>query len=219
MMDWFNSIIALAMNTVNQGDIRALIALFLVSTLTEVGIPFPFVIDAVLVAASIQNGLWSLAVFRIVLALLLGRQSGAAVIFWLSSFMGNRFVNWLCKRFPKLLNGMTWLKNKLSQRAPLAVAVVRLTPGLLTSASIAAGIMRMPYYKFVLGIVIASAVADGSLLLLGFLSGFGFKLFGVTLRPWMLVVVAIIVISVVWLLHRYWLKRQAHKTAKQINQD
>jgi len=214
MMDWFNNIIVTAMNPVNQGDTRALTALLLVSALTEVGIPFPFIIDAVLVAAGVQNGLWSPAVYRIVITLLLGRLVGAALIYWLSSFLGNRFVNWLCKRFPKLMTGMTWLNKKLSRRTPLAVAVVRLTPGLLTSASIVAGVMRLPYYKFVLGIVIASVIADGSLLLLGFASGYGFKLFGVTPQSWMLVVVAIIIILVIWLLHRYWLKWRERRNPK-----
>lgn len=214
MIEWFNEVMGLALNTVNHGDARALSALFLISALTEMGIPFPFIIDAVLVAASVQNGFWSAAVLRIVIALLLGRQLGAAVIFWLSSFLGNRFVNWLCRRFPRLLSGMTWLKNKLSRKAPLTVAVIRLTPGLLTSASIAAGTMRMSYYKFVLGIVIASFIADGSLLLLGSASKYGLKLFGITPEPWMLVLIAVVIISAVWILQRYWLKRQADRRLK-----
>jgi len=74
VIEWFNNLLTLVMNIVNQGDLRALAVLFFVSALTEVGMPFPFVIDAVLVATSVQNGLWSLPVAKIVIALLLGRQ-------------------------------------------------------------------------------------------------------------------------------------------------
>ena len=202
------------MNIVNQGDLRALVVLFFVSTLTEVGMPFPFVIDAVLVATSVQNGLWSLPVAKIVIALLLGRQLGAAIIYWLSYFMGNRFINWLGKRFPKLLTGMAWLNTRLSRRAPLAVTIVRLTPGLLTSSSIAAGCIHMRYYQFVLGIVIASAIADGTLLLLGFASGYGLKFFGVTPQSWMLLVVAVVLVSLIWLVRWLWSRRRARKLNK-----
>ena len=211
MISWFNDLVALAMNTVNQGDTRALLALFFMSALTEMGFPFPFIVDSVLIVTGYQNGLWSLSVARIVIALLAGRQLGAAVIYWLSRFLGNRFINWLGKRFPKLLSGMVWLNTKLSRRAPLAVAIARLTPGLLTSSSVAAGCIRMRYYHFVLGIVLASVIADGSLITFGLATGYGLKVFGFNPAPWMLVVVAVVIIALIWLVRWLWLRRRAHR--------
>ncbi len=207
MISWFTDIVSLAMNTVYQGDARALVALFFVSALTEVGMPFPFVIDGVLVVTSYETGLWSLPVARIVIALLLGRQFGSAVIYWLSRLLGNRFINWLGKRFPKLLTKMAWLNTRLSRRAPLAVAIVRLTPGLLTSSSVAAGCIRMRYYHLVLGIVLASAIADGALITFGFASGYGLQYLGFTPDAWMLVAALGVAILIVWLI-RYLLKRR-----------
>jgi membrane protein DedA with SNARE-associated domain len=209
MISWFNDIMTLAMNTVNQGDTRALLALFLISALTEMGFPFPFIVDSVLIVAGYQNGLWSLPVAKIVISLMLGRQVGAAVIYWLSHFLGNRFINWVGKRFPKLLSGMAWLNTKLSKRAPLAVAIARLTPGLLTSSSIAAGCIRMRYYHFVLGIVLASVIADASLLTFGFATGYGLKIFGFSPAPWMLVIVVVGVIGLIWLARWLWLRYRA----------
>jgi membrane protein DedA with SNARE-associated domain len=204
MISWFNDLLAALLVIVSQGDMRALVVLLLMSALTEMGIPFPFVVDSVLVVAGYQNGLWSLPVGKIVLFLILGRLIGAAVIYWLSRYLGVRFINWVVKRFPKLLTGMTWLNTKLSRRAPLAIAIARLTPGILTSSSIAAGCIRMSFPQFMLGIILASIIADASLLLLGFSTGYGLKWFGFTPAPWMLVVIAVAVIALIWLLRWLW---------------
>ena len=211
MISWFNDLLAALLVIVSQGDMRALLILLLVSALTEMGMPFPFVVDSVLVVAGYQDGLWSLPVGKIVLFLILGRLLGAAAIYWLSRFLGVRFINWVGKRFPKLLTGMLWLNTKLSRRAPLTVAVARLTPGLLTSSSIAAGCIRMRFPQFILGIILASVIADASLLLLGFTTGYGLKWFGFTPAPWMLVVIAVAVIALIWFLRwlwQHWRKRK-----------
>ena len=213
-MSWFNDLVALAINTVNQGGIHAMLALFFMSALTEMGMPFPFVVDSVLIVIGFQNDLWSFSVARILIALLLGRQLGAAVVYWLSRHLGNRFINWLGKRFPKLLSGMAWLKTKLSSSwSPLAVAIARLTPGVLTSSSVAAGCIRMRYSHFVLGIVLASVIADGMLITFGFAANYGLKVFGFTPAPWMLVVVAVIAIALIWFARWLWSRHRALRTS------
>ncbi len=210
MISWFTDIVALAMNTVYQGDARAMVALFFVSALTEVGMPFPFVIDGVLVVTSYETGLWSLPVARIIIALLLGRQFGSAVIYWLSRFLGNRFINWLGKRFPKLPSKLAWLNTRLSRRAPLAVAIVRLTPGLLTSSSVAAGCIRMRYHHLVLGIVLASVIADGALVIIGVFTKYGLSILGFTPSTWEGIVALAVVILLVGFVRWLWLRRRAH---------
>lgn len=212
MISWFNDLLAALLVIVSQGDVRALLVLLLLSALTEMGIPFPFVVDSVLVLAGYQNGLWSLPAGKIVLFLILGRLIGAAAIYWLSRYLGVRFINWVGKRFPKLLTGMAWLNTKLSRHAPLTVAIARLTPGLLTSSSIAAGCIRMRFPQFVLGIILASIIADASLLLLGITTGYGLMWFGFTPAPWMLIVIALAIIALIWFLRwllQHWRARKA----------
>ncbi len=113
MMEWFNSLLAIATNAVAQNSFGALVALFLVAALTEVGVPFPFIIDGALFITSYESGLFSFQVLLVILALVLGREVGATVIFWLSRFVGDAFINWLGKRFPKLKlsERMVWLHS------------------------------------------------------------------------------------------------------------
>ncbi len=56
MMAWFNELVAIAMDAVSQSSPGAVVALFFVAALTEVGVPFPFVIDGVLFVTSYQKG-------------------------------------------------------------------------------------------------------------------------------------------------------------------
>ncbi len=131
---------------------------------------------------------------------MLGREVGAAVIFWLSRFVGDAFINWLGKRFPKLKlsERMFWLNTKLRRQAPLAVAIARLTPGLLFPSSVAAGYCGVRYYQFVLGIVLASVVADGVLVIMGVVTKYGFSILGFTPSAWEVVGALAVVILLVW---------------------
>jgi membrane protein DedA with SNARE-associated domain len=213
MIDWFNSLLAIATDAVAQNSLEAMSALFLVSALTEVGLPFPFVIDGALFITSYENGLFSFRVLFVILALVLGRVAGASVIFWLSRLVGESFINWLGKRLPKLKlsERMVWLNTKLRKRAPLAVAIARLTPGLLLPASIAAGYCGMRYYQFIVGILLASIIADGALVIIGFATKYGFNILGFTPATWMVVVVLAFVILLIWFGRWLWLRLRAHK--------
>jgi membrane protein DedA with SNARE-associated domain len=211
MMDWFNSLLAMAANAVAQNTFQALVVLFLVAALTEVGVPFPFIIDGALFITSFESGFFSFHVLLVIAALTLGREVGAAIIFWLSRFVGDAFIKWLGKRFPKLKlsQKMAWLNNKLRKRAPLAVAIARLTPGLLTASSIAAGYCGIRYYQFVLGIILASVVADGALVIIGFATKYGLSVFGFTPSTWEVVLVLAAVIFLVWFVRWLWLRRRS----------
>ena len=215
MIEWFNSLLAIATSAVAQHTFEALVVLFLVATLTEVGVPFPFIIDGALFITSFKSGPFSLQVLYVILALLLGREVGAAIIFWLSRFVGDAFIKWLAKRLPKLKipQKMAWLNTKLSRRAPIAVAITRLTPGLLTPSSIAAGCSGMRYDQFFLGIVLASAIADGALVIIGAAAKYGFSILGFTPATWEVVVALAFAILFVWFVRWLWLRRRAHKNA------
>jgi membrane protein DedA with SNARE-associated domain len=213
MLDWFNSLLGLAANAVAQHSFEAMVALFLISALTEIGVPFPFIIDGALFITSFESGLFSFQVLFVILALTLGREVGGSIIFWLSRFVGDAFIKWLARRFPKLkiLGKTDWLNAKIKRKAPLAVAVARLTPGLLTASSVASGYCGMRYYQFVIGIILASAIADGALVIIAFATKYGLNFLGFTPSTWEVVIVLTAAILLVWLLRWLWLRRRAHK--------
>lgn len=206
-MSWFNDLVAIAMEAVNQSSPGALAALLLVAALTEVGVPFPFVIDGVLFITSYQSGLWSIQVLYVIVALLVGRELGAAVIFWLSRFLGNVFINWMEKHFPALHGKLMGLCGRLGKRAVPAVAIARLTPGLLTPSSVAAGAIYMRYGYFMLGIVLASLIADGALIAFGFAARHGLEYLGFTPSGWEVVGVLLVLVLLALGVRYLWRRR------------
>jgi membrane protein DedA with SNARE-associated domain len=214
-MDWFNSLLGIAANAVAQHSFEAMVALFLIAALTEIGVPFPFIIDGALFVTSFENGLISFQVLFVILALTLGRIAGGSVIFWLSRFVGVAFINWLGRRLPKLkiTERMEWLNTKLRRRAPMAVAVARLTPGLLTASSVATGYCGMRYYQFVLGIILASIIADGALVIIGFATKYGLTFFGLTPSVWEVVAALVVLIVLAWFIRWLWIRNRARKKA------
>ncbi len=205
MLEFFNELTKYALEAFNQGNPIALLSLFFISALTEIGVPFPFILDTVLVFAGFQTGPAQIGL--IMLSLLLGRVIGASLIYWLTRIVGRVFVSWVSKRFPFLQRRMDWLTAKLSHNAPTAVAVARLTPGLLTPSTVAAGVIRLRYWHLVLGIAISSVIADGILLILGFGTGHGLERLGI--RPiWFVVIALVLVIGLGWAIRRYFSRRK-----------
>jgi membrane protein DedA with SNARE-associated domain len=214
MMEWFNSLLAFATSAVAQNSFAALMALFLISMLMEVGMPFPFIVDGALLVSSYETGLFSFHVLFIILALTLGRLVGASVIFWLSRLAGDRFIPWMAKRFPKLklMEKMAWLNARLRKRAPWAVAVARLTPGLLTPSSIAGGCSGIKYYQFLLGIILASVIADSAIIIVGVITKYGLTFMGFTPSTLQVLLGVAAIISLVWFLRWLWARwRRARK--------
>jgi membrane protein DedA with SNARE-associated domain len=211
MLEFFTNLTQNTLNAINEGNWQALLGLFLVSGLTEIGIPFPFIVDTILIVTGIHRGVLSANVGMIMLSLLAGRLVGASLIYWLTRIIGKIFIDRLSRRFPAIQKRMDWITNKLSRQAPLAVAIVRLTPGLLTASTVAAGIMRMRYYYLLLGILISSVIADLALLLLGFFTGRGLEQFGVDLNVWVMIIIVIVVLGLIYLISRLLSRKSQSK--------
>jgi membrane protein DedA with SNARE-associated domain len=199
MLEFFNELARNTLNALSEGTWGALLGLFFVSGLTEVGIPFPFIVDSILIITGIQKDILSMKVGMIMLSLLAGRLVGASIIYWLTRLVGKVFINWVGRRFPFLQRRLDWLTAKLSRRAPIAVAIARLTPGLLTPSTVAAGVIRLRYSYLLLGIAISSVIADISLLLLGFTTGKGLEQFGLKQNVWLIIIIVIVIIGIGWL--------------------
>lgn len=194
MLEFFTELAKNALQAFNGGHPIALLLLFAISALTEIGIPFPFILDTLLILAGYETGIMQIGL--IMLSLMLGREVGASAIYWLARLVGKVFVNRISKRFPVVRNRMEWLEAKLKHRAPLAVAIARLTPGLLTPSTVAAGVMNLRYWYLLVGIAISSVIADSVLLIIGFGAGQGIKNLG--LPVWTIAVAIALVIALGW---------------------
>lgn len=200
MIELLNELASRAMESVAQGNIGAMGALFFVSALTEVGVPFPFIMDSILFFSGYQTGPVTFEVLRIIIVLLLGRVAGSSVIYWSSRLLGRSFLLWAGRRSSLLRHRLRWLADKLSCRAPLAVAIARLTPGLLTPSSVVSGTICLPYPYFVTGIALSSLIADSAIIILGFVTRSGVDYLGFTPSLWHIILGIVAVIIIVWAL-------------------
>ena len=211
-MNILKTAIATMLASVVSGNPWALAIILLISAVTEVGIPTLFAIDTILLVVGFQLGFFSFELVLIIIALLMGRLVGSSVIFWLSETLGKRFLNWLEKYQPRICSQLNSVAGRLNNRATLSVAFARLTPGLLTAASVGSGLVRIKYRYFALGVIISSLIADFSLLFLGFFAKTGASVFGIKPETWEVVVGALVFLTIGWGL--YFLVQRLRNKAK-----
>ncbi|MCX8127045.1 MAG: hypothetical protein N3E40_07935, partial [Dehalococcoidia bacterium] len=143
--------------------------------------------------------------------------------------VGRQFTGWLGRRYPKIYNGLDGLKGRLAGRtsdggisrvfgprvmAGVTVCILRLTPGLLTGVTVAAGLVHLRFDVFVLGVLLASLVADGFLLMSGLLAGLGIQWLGITPSWWLFWVLLLLVMGVVWVIQVYFSRRRHKRLTK-----
>ncbi|HJX03053.1 MAG TPA: hypothetical protein VJ488_00695 [Dehalococcoidia bacterium] len=196
MLEWIDQLISMAMGAITQGSPLAIITLFIVVALTECGIPFPFILDSVLFFTSYQAATNPWHVVFVMLIVFLGRQFGAALIYWLTRIAGNAVIYWFGKRYKYLKHNWAQLTLKLSSHAPMAIAVVRIT-GFMTLASLVSGTMKIRYPSFFLGVTLSALIFDGALILLGVITKYGFKVIGFTPSVWHIAVGLISIMTIV----------------------
>ena len=193
-MDEIRIIFRDVLTAVNQGNPIAYLVMVGITASTEVGIPSLGLIDAILLYAGYQFGLFSIRALLIIALLILGRIFGSAVIYWPSLVLGKSFINWLERHFPSLCAKMTQAVGRFNRRQALGVVVVRFTPGLLTSGTVAAGMLKINYKDFLLGVIIHSFIADVVLILLGYLGKYGVTLAGINPKHWQVITALIVLV-------------------------
>lgn len=209
MLTAFSDLMSQALAAIGGGSPVAILALYIVATPEEVGVPFPFVMDTVLYyhGFSIERLWWQVVV--LILALLFGRLLGASVVYWISRIGLGRLFRWLAGRHQRIWERLLRFKEVADRKVPIAVAagrlsaevtavigfarffsgspvavaLARLTPGLLTATSVASGMLSVRYASFVLGITAASLFADLAVVTLGAVLGYGYRFFGLTFPP------------------------------------
>ncbi len=198
MGEWLYELGQRALEAVNQSSPPVLVALFTVTFLTEFAIPFPWVQDIIFYYIGFQFGRSSIRAIPITLVMLAGRLAGSAIVYWLSRLIGTPFINWIGKRFKKFPSRVESAKGRLSKHGVIAMTAVRLLPGALVPASIAAGAIRFSYRDFVLGITLASIIDDGTTILSGFVTRLSIEYLGVKPTPWLFSIGVIVTMVMVW---------------------
>jgi membrane protein DedA with SNARE-associated domain len=197
-MEWLYWQLSGLTEGVRLGNPAALGVLFSLGIVGDIGVPLLFTVEVFLFFASYNIGPLSMQVLLIVLALLLGREAGAAVLYWVSRLLGSPLIGRVAKRLPWLPNRIEWVRTRLDKKPALSVAVVRLTPGLLQMPSLAAGIMRLRYSDFALGVALSSLAYDVVIVLFGLSARFGLE--NLTLNPTPYLLAGFIIFSaIVWL--------------------
>jgi membrane protein DedA with SNARE-associated domain len=210
MLEWVDQLISTAMTAITSGSPVAIITLFFVVALTECGIPFPFVLDSVLFFTSYQAGIDIWHILLVMFIVFLGRQFGAAIIYWLTRLLGNAVIYWFGKRYKHLKENWAQLTVKLSSQAPMAIAMVRIT-GLMTVASMVSGAMRISYLQFFFGVALSALIFDGALIILGLITKYGFAFINFTPSVWHVAIGLIIIMVLIMVISRLVSKRSAKK--------
>ncbi|OGN93665.1 MAG: hypothetical protein A2Z75_04150 [Chloroflexi bacterium RBG_13_50_10] len=174
-MEWLYSLLSELCEGVSLGNPAALGVLFSLGIIGDIGVPLLLTVELFLFFASYNVGPLSTEVLLIVLALLLGREVGAAVLYWVSRTLGSRLISRVEKRLPWLPKRIEWVRTRLYKRPALSIALVRLTPGLLQIPSLAAGVTRLRYSDFILGVALSSLAYDVVVILLGLGARFGLE--------------------------------------------
>ncbi len=179
----------------------------MITMFTEMGVPFPFILDGILFLSSYQNGP-SVQVLYTLLAIFLGRLAGSAAVYWFTRLLGNATINWLSKRFKKIKEHLVNIEARIVSEAAFAIAIPRIS-GLMTLTSMAAGGIKLRYGHFLIGVVLSSLIFDGALIILGFIMNSGFHYFGFTPALWQVVVFLVATIIIIWIIRLVIIRRRA----------
>jgi len=205
MIDWINAALATLAASISVDNPAGLVAILSITVSCDIGIPFPFVLDTILFFTTYKIGAFSWPVLLIILMLLAGRLLGTSILYWVSLLLGPRFVDWIGKRSKFLRRNLEQFQNRLGRWTIPVIVVARLTPGLMQVSSVAAGTVRIRYYKLVLAIVFSSIIYDGTLIILGTLARLGFKDVGPEYSFWIvlgLVAIMAVVFVAIHLIRR-----------------
>jgi membrane protein DedA with SNARE-associated domain len=239
MIEWLEDFTSHALHIISEGDAQDMAAVFLIASLGEMGVPFPMVLDTLLLLLGYQiTSLW-LKIIITMLLLIFARETGAALVYWFSHKLGNPFIRWLRKKFPLLPTRLSGLASHLHIRAfiglalsrltnyapktapvsslgpsaPVTIAMARLTPGLLTATSVVSGVIGLPYRHFAMGTAIASIIDDSATIILGVVTGYGLRTLNVTTSsPWFILLGVIVDIIILLALQRLIWRKNSKKS-------
>lgn len=209
------AVLGLSWPTWGAGEGRGLLfslflgALFL-AFLGEIAVPVPFIMEGVLLVVGYQvgNGHWEF--LTVLIFAFIGRQMGAAVLYWLARLNRKVVMSWLSRRTGRLTGFMTRVESYINVWGAVGVLLARLVPGLIVPASISSGTLGVRYLGFALGVAASGMIWDGGFILLG--SGLGFGVSRLTAwatgpRVILAVIAGLALLTAIGLLVWWWRRR------------
>ncbi|MDO8750002.1 MAG: DedA family protein [Dehalococcoidia bacterium] len=195
-------------NDLNVSHPAFLLLVFAITALGEAGIPFPLIMQGLLVFTGYkmtqENPLSTVPLLGVAL---LGSVSGANAIYWVSRFAGGRlFAN------PRL-SGIfkhRWLlraQGIAEKQRPWAIATGRLIPGMLTPVSVASGAMKVPWTRFIVGVGLSEIIWVTPLVAIGVVAGHTARSLDWTLSTYPKAITLIVVVIGLYFVARFLWRR------------
>ena len=206
----------MALEAVNQSSPPVLIALFLLTFFTEFAIPFPWIQDIIYYYVGFQFGRSTIREIPVLLVLLSGRLVGSNALYWTSRLFGPSFINWLGKHFKSFPERIKQVKERLTKHTIIAMAIVRLVPGALVPSTIAAGAVGLSYPGFLLGIIGASIIDDGTTILSGLITRLIIEYLGIEPSPWLFTIGIVFTEVMIWVAPWIYFRMKNSQKAKII---
>ncbi len=201
MIGWLNDALAAIVTAISVENPMGLLSICLLAISADVGIPFPFALDAILFYTVYKMGPFSIPVLLVILMLLLGRFIGTSLLYVLSRVLGAKFVNWLCRRSTYIRRNLVNIQNRSEKWSVWAIVVGRLTPGLMQVATVTAGSLRIPYPRLAAGILLSSVIYDGTLITLGYLARIGLRDIGPEYSVWIVFGFVVVMAATLCIIH------------------
>ena len=137
----------------------------------EAGVPLPLPGDLAIVFMGYQVSLGRANPAWVVASTIASATAGASVLYWISRFLGGRVVS----RFGRFLR----LKPSHFERAErwferygaLAIIIGRLIPGLRIAVAVAAGVVKVKFWKFAVYTGVSAAIWAGAYMGIGWALG------------------------------------------------
>ncbi|MSQ22280.1 MAG: hypothetical protein EXR53_03100 [Dehalococcoidia bacterium] len=159
-------------NNLNVSHPVFLLLFFALNAVGEAGVPFPLVMQAVLVFAGYRmTQVNPLLVVPLLCVAVLGSISGANAIYWMSRLSGGRLLS------NPSLKGI--FKHRWFQRAQAmaekqglgAITITRLIPGMSLPVSVGSGALKVPWTRFTVGVGLSEIIWVMPLVGIGVVAG------------------------------------------------
>lgn len=161
-----------------------LLGVYLVALIGEFGIPFPLVMQTMLLYAGYELATGNLYPLRFVLVAMAGSESGATLLYWLARSATKLLSPWLAKALNPKNRRLSALGARLKDGQGKVIAVGRVIPGLMVPLSLMAGILHFSYPRFTFWVFLSELLWVSPFLLLGIGLNFGAE-FNPALAQWL----------------------------------
>ena len=174
--------------------------IFVLMTLNSAAIPIPSEVTLPFSGFLASQG--SLSLFLVIIVGILGDLLGSVIAYSIGYFLEENLLLSLIKEYGKLIlvtehdyhKATSWIKK---YGAPV-VFIGKMTPGIKSFISVAAGITEVKFAKFVVSNVLAATFYVSFVSFLGFYLGSKWNSIGGYFRKFELVIVVALIIGAIW---------------------